>query len=128
MTEASAVSARAEATAADHFRRAGELEARVDAHHERLGALEERQRTIEAHNQQMRVHISSIARLCESNAQAISKIEDAREKDNADLRAQLIAALREAPRSNRAGATLGQVLAALALIVVVVLVMAGRLG
>lgn len=76
----------------------------------------------------MRVHISSIARLCESNAQAISKIEDSRERDNADLRAQLIAALREAPRSNRAGATLGQVLAALALIVVVVLVMAGRLG
>lgn len=127
MTDPTVVSARAQESAADHFRRAGEMSARIDSHHERLGALEERQRAYDARNQQIQQHIASLAKICEHNTIAIGKVEDARERDNSEFRKQLIDALRQAPRAGRVGSTLGIVLAMLAIVVVLVVVISAQL-
>lgn len=117
------VSDRAERTAADHFRRVGELEARIGAHDDRLDLVEERLRTYDGRAQQIQAQIVRLATLCESTATSLSTVERFREDDHKELRAALIDALKAAPRANRAGSALGMVLAALALAAVIVMLM-----
>lgn len=89
MTDARSASARAEATAADHFRRAGEIEAKVEAHQDRLEAIERRQQTYETRQSQLQVDIASIARLTASNAEAITRMERIQEEQGKELRSAL---------------------------------------
>lgn len=118
---------RSRQAAADHFRLVGELEARVTAHDEKLATVEERQRTYDHRNQQLQAQIARLAQIVETTAVGLNQVERYREEDRKELTQALLAALNAAPKTNRAGSVIGMVLSAVALAVVIVLIVMGRL-
>lgn len=118
---------RSRQAAADHFRLVGELEARVNAHDDLLATMDERHRAHDNRYQQLQSQIARLAGISETTLAGLNKVESFRESDRKELTAALLSALTAAPKSNRAGSVIGMVLASVALAVVIVLIVMGRL-
>lgn len=121
------VTERSARAAADHFRLVGELEARVSAHDDKFATFDERLRSYDSRNQQLQSQISRLAGISENTLAGLNKIEDLREADRKELTQALLAALSAAPKTNRAGSAFGMVLAAVAMALIIVLIVTGRL-
>jgi hypothetical protein len=98
-------------TSADFFRELGEVSAQAKAHSDRLDRIERSQQTYIDRQQQLLIHLASVARLCESNAEAITRLERAQEEG----RGELVAALRALPGANRGSSIMMMVIGSLAL-------------
>ena len=98
-------------TSADFFRELGEVSAQARAHSDRLDRIERTQQTFVDRHQQLLVHLTSVARLCESNAEAITRLERAQEAG----RGELVAALRALPDAHRGASVMVMILGSLAL-------------
>ena len=109
-------------TSADFFRELGEVGAQARAHSDRLDRIERRQQVYDDRQQQLQVHLASVARLCESNAESITRLERAQEEGRGDL----VAALRALPGANRGSSFVGMALAFLAVITILVTLFFGN--
>lgn len=118
---------RSQRAAAEHFRLVGELEARVNAHEEMLATMDERHRAHDNRYQQLQSQIARIAQISETTLAGLNKVEELREGDRKELTQALLSALKAAPTTNRAGSVIGMLLGAVALAVVIVLIVMGRL-
>lgn len=98
-------------TSADFFRELGEVSAQARAHSDRLDRIERTQQTYVDRQQQLLIHLASVARLCESNAEAITRLERAQEAG----RGELVDALRALPGANRWSSVMVMILGSLAL-------------
>ena len=65
--------------------------------------------------------------ISETTLAGLNKVESFRESDRKELTQALLAALTAAPKTNRAGSVIGMVLGSVALAVVIVLIVMGRL-
>lgn len=122
-----AVTERSQRVAIEAFDKLGAHEARLEAHDGRLSAVEERLRTYDSRAQQLQSQIARLAGISETTLAGLNKIEELREGDRKELTQALLAALSAAPKTNRAGSVIGMLLGSVALAVVIVLIVLGRL-
>lgn len=107
---------------------AAAMDVRLDRLERNHQTLEQRHQTFEQRQAAIQRDLASITELSRASAMSLTKLEHMLNTEHGEMRDQLIAALRAAPQTNKAGSTLGMVLAALAMLLVIVLVMNGSLG
>ncbi len=92
-----------------------------------LATMDERHRAHDNRYQQLQSQIARLAGISETTLAGLNKVESFRESDRKELTQALLAALTAAPKTNRAGSVIGMVLGSVALAVVIVLIVMGRL-